>query len=77
MMEEEERKAVNDAENRKEWRAVAVQVTDGEFDSKPKGRMNRKPPEGSLRDALIIGLRGQSTVPEVKAALEYLNHETK
>jgi len=53
-----------------EWRKVALRVTKGGFDIKTK--RTRKPPEGSLRKSLIIGLRSQWRVPEVRLALKHL-----
>ena len=53
-----------------EWRKIAVQITNGDFDVKTP-RM-RRPPDGSLRKSLIIGLRTQWNVPEVQEAMKYL-----
>ena len=52
-----------------EWRDVARRVIAGEFD------WGGQPPRGSLRTALIVGLRGQAHVEVVAIALARLGHD--
>lgn len=55
------------------WRAMAVRVLAGEFDTPARRGGSLTPPTGSLAKSLVIGLQGQAEHSDVRKALDYLN----